>query len=186
MEDGVRPFDETTRKSLSGEVERLTKLVNDIFQLSVADVGALRYRKEVADVGQVLEDTVEMFEARIRDAGLELETRYPDGPLEALIDVNRLGQLFTNVLENSIRYTDRGGRVRVACVQKGRDIEVSIEDSAPNVPSDAMPRLFKRLYRVESSRGRQTGGAGLGLAICKRIAHALGGSITASPSGLGG
>ena len=186
VEDGVRPFDETTRKSLSGEVERLTKLVNDIFQLSVADVGALRYRKEVADVGQVLEDTVEMFEARIRDAGLELETRYPDGPLEALIDVNRLGQLFTNVLENSIRYTDRGGRVRVACVQKGRDIEVSIEDSAPNVPSDAMPRLFKRLYRVESSRGRQTGGAGLGLAICKRIAHALGGSITASPSGLGG
>ena len=100
VEDGVRPFDETTRKSLSGEVERLTKLVNDIYQLSVADVGALRYRKEVADVGQVLEDTVEMFEARIRDAGLELETRYPDGPLEALIDVNRLGQLFTNVLEN--------------------------------------------------------------------------------------
>ena len=186
VEDGVRPFDETTRKSLSGEVERLTKLVNDIYQLSVADVGALRYRKEVADVGQVLEDTVELFEARIRDAGLELETRYPEGPLEALIDVNRLGQLFTNVLENSIRYTDRGGRVRVACVQKGKDIEVSIEDSEPNVPTDAMPRLFRRLYRVESSRGRQTGGAGLGLAICKRIAHALGGSISASPSGLGG
>ncbi len=186
VEDGVRPFNETTRKSLSGEVERLTKLVNDIYQLSVADVGALRYRKEVADVGQVLEDTVELFEARIRDAGLELETRYPEGPLEALIDVNRLGQLFTNVLENSIRYTDRGGRVRVACVQNGKDIEVSIEDSAPNVPADAMPRLFRRLYRVESSRGRQTGGAGLGLAICKRIAHALGGSISASPSGLGG
>lgn len=186
VEDGVRPFDETTRKSLSGEVERLTKLVNDIYQLSVADVGALRYRKEVADVGQVLEDTVELFEARIRDAGLKLETRYPEGPLEALIDVNRLGQLFTNVLENSIRYTDRGGRVRVACVQQGKDIEVSIEDSAPNVPKDAMPRLFRRLYRVESSRGRQTGGAGLGLAICKRIAHALDGSISASPSGLGG
>ena len=186
VEDGVRAFDETTRKSLSGEVDRLTKLVNDIYQLSVADVGALRYRKEVADVGQVLEDTVDLFEARIRDAGLELETRYPEGPLEALIDVNRLGQLFTNVLENSIRYTDRGGQIRVACAQQGKDIEVSIEDSAPNVPAGAMPRLFKRLYRVESSRGRETGGAGLGLAICKRIAHALGGSISASPSGLGG
>ena len=186
VEDGVRAFDETTRKSLSGEVERLTKLVNDIYQLSVADVGALRYRKEVADVGQVLEDTVDMFEARICDAGLELETRYHQGPLEALIDVSRLGQLFTNVLENTVRYTDSGGRVRVACAQEGNDIEVSIEDSAPSVPEDALPRLFERLYRVETSRGRQTGGAGLGLAICKRIAHALGGSISVTPSSLGG
>ena len=173
-------------KSLSGEVDRLTKLVNDIYQLSVADVGALRYRKEVADVGQVLEDTVDLFEARILDAGLELETHYSPGPLEAMIDVNRLGQLFTNVLENTVRYTDRGGRVRVACTRQGKDISVSIEDSAPNVPADALPRLFERLYRVESSRGRQTGGAGLGLAICKRIAHALGGSIDASTSPLGG
>ncbi|MCZ0951127.1 MAG: ATP-binding protein [Rhodospirillaceae bacterium] len=186
VEDGVRAFDETTRKSLSCEVDRLTKLVNDIYQLSVADVGALRYRKEVADVGHVLEDTVDMFEARIRDAGLELETRYPQRPLEALIDVNRLGQLITNVLENTVRYTDRGGRVRVSCVEEGKDIAISIEDSAPSVPSDALPRLFERLYRVESSRDRQTGGAGLGLAICKRIAHALGGSISASPSSLGG
>ena len=186
VEDGVRAFDETTRKSLSGEVDRLTKLVNDIYQLSVADVGALRYRKEVADVGQVLEDTVELFEARIHDAGLELETDYARAPLEALIDVNRLGQLFTNVLENTVRYTDRGGRVRVVCERQGKDIAISIEDSAPSVPSDALPRLFERLYRVESSRGRQTGGAGLGLAICKRIAHALGGSISASPSTLGG
>ena len=186
VEDGVRAFDETTRKSLSGEVERLTKLVNDIYQLSVADVGALRYRKEVADVGQVLEDTVDMFEARICDAGLELETRYHQGPLEALIDVSRLGQLFTNVLENTVRYTDTGGRVRVVCAQEGSDIAVSIEDSAPSVPEDALPRLFERLYRVETSRGRQTGGAGLGLAICKRIAHALGGSISVTPSSLGG
>ena len=186
VEDGVRAFDETTRKSLSGEVERLTKLVHDIYQLSVADVGALRYRKEVADVGQVLEDTVDMFEARIRDAGLELETRFTRTPLEALIDVNRLGQLFTNVLENTVRYTDKGGRVRVACARQGEDIAVSIEDSAPSVPADALPRLFERLYRVESSRDRRTGGAGLGLAICKRIAHALGGSISAAPSTLGG
>ena len=186
VEDGVRAFNETTRKSLSGEVERLTKLVNDIYQLSVADVGALSYRREVADVGHVLEDTVGLFEARIRDAGLKLETRYPQGPLEALVDVNRLGQLFTNVLENSVRYTDRGGRLRVACEREGKDISVRIEDSAPAVPTKALPRLFERLYRVESSRGRSTGGAGLGLAICKRIAHALGGSISAAPSELGG
>ena len=185
-EDGVRAFDETTRKSLSGEVDRLTKLVNDIYQLSVADVGALRYRREVADVGHLLEETVDLFEARIRDAGLELETRYPTEPLQALIDVNRLGQLLTNVLENSVRYTDRGGCVRVGCARQGKDVSISIEDSAPTVPANALPRLFDRLYRVESSRGRSTGGAGLGLAICKRTAHALGGSISAAPSDLGG
>ena len=186
VEDGVRELNETTRKSLSGEVDRLTKLVNDIYQLSVADVGALRYRREVADVGHVLEETVALFEARIRDAGLHLETRYPTEPLDALIDVNRLGQLLTNVIENSVRYTDRGGRVRVACERQGNDIEICIEDSAPAVPEQALPRLFERLYRVESSRGRSTGGAGLGLAICKRIAHALGGSISVAPSQLGG
>ena len=175
VEDGVRAFDETTRKSLSGEVDRPHQALSTTYTSSPSRMWvrcAIARRSPMS--GQVLEDTVDLFEARIRDAGLELETRYPEGPLEALIDVNRLGQLFTNVLENSIRYTDRGGRVRIACVQQGIDVEVSIEDSAPSVPTDAMPRLFKRLYRVESSRGRQTGGAGLGLAICKRIAHALG------------
>ena len=186
VEDGVRELNETTRKSLSGEVERLTKLVNDIYELSVADVGALRYRKEVADVVHVVEDTVSLFESRIHDAGLELEVHYPSAPVEALIDVNRLGQLLTNVLENSVRYTDRGGRVRVACRREDKDISIRIEDSAPAVPADALPRLFERLYRVESSRGRSTGGAGLGLAICKHIAHALGGGISAVPSDLGG
>ena len=162
VEDGVRAFDEATRKSLSGEVDRLTKLVNDIYQLSVADVGALRYRKEVADVGQVLEDTVDMFEARIRDAGLEMETRYSQGPLEALIDVNRLGQLFTNVLENTVRYTDRGGRVRVACTRQGKDIVVIIEDSAPSVPADALPRLFEAALSRGEFQGPPDGRGGTG------------------------
>ncbi len=186
VEDGVRELNETTHKSLSGEVERLTKLVNDIYELSISDMGALRYRKEVADVVGVLDDTVSLFKPRLHDAGLELEVHYPSAPVEALIDVSRLGQLFTNVLENTVRYTDRGGRVRVACRRQGKDIAISIEDSAPAVPPDALPRLFERLYRVESSRGRSTGGAGLGLAICKRIAHALGGAISAAPSDLGG
>ena len=76
--------------------------------------------------------------------------------------------------------------MHVACEQQGNDIEICIEDSAPAVPEQALPRLFERLCRVESSRGRSTGGAGLGLAICKRIAHALGGSISVAPSQLGG
>ena len=186
VEDGVRAFNETTRNSLSAEVEHLTKLVNDIYELSVSDVGALRYQKEIGDVVDVLRETVELFEARVLDAGLELQVSYPSEPLNALIDDSRLSQLFTNVLENSVRYTDRGGMIRVSCVKSETIIQVNIEDSAPSVPEDGLPQLFKRLYRVESSRGRSTGGAGLGLAICENIAHAHGGDIRSTRSELGG
>ena len=185
-EDGVRTLNETTRKSLSSEVERLTDLVNDIYQLSVSDIGALRYRMEIADVADVLREIVIEFEARVSGMGLELQTVYPPEPLMALIDAGRLRQLFANVLENSVRYTDHGGKVRVSCTRQGSEILVKFEDTAPAVPTESLPKLFDRFYRVESTRSRLTGGAGLGLAICKNIAHAHGGRITAGISELGG
>ena len=186
VEDGVRELDDTTRKSLAAEVESLTKLVNDLYGLSVSDVGALRYHKDISNIVDVLRETVEHFEDRILNAGLELHVDYPSEPLNALIDDSRLDQLFTNVLENSVRYTDHGGTIRVSCARSETDIQINIEDSAPTVPKEGLPRLFERLYRVESSRGRSTGGAGLGLAICENIAQAHDGEISATRSELGG
>ena len=114
-----------------------------------------------------------------------METAW-DGAAPVFGDADRLRQMFRNLLENSARYTDRGGRVRVAARREGERVIVEFDDSAPGVPPEALPQLFERFYRVEGSRSRANGGSGLGLAICRSIAAAHGGDIAAAPSPLGG
>ncbi len=101
-------------------------------------------------------------------------------------DERRLEQLLANLLENSLRYTDSPGQVRVRAGRRDGCIMLEIADTAPSVAAEQLPRLFDRLYRVESSRSRQHGGSGLGLAICRSIVQAHGGGISAAPSDLGG
>lgn len=186
LEDGVRPLQREALASLRNEVERLTALVEDLYQLSLSDLGALAYRFEPSDLGAVLREVVEAREAALRGAGLLLELGVlpPAMPLSA--DERRLVQLFDNLLANSMRYTDRGGRVRISAARAGRDWLVHVDDTPPGVPAEALPRLFERLYRVESSRNRAAGGAGLGLAIARNIVEAHGGTIAAAASPLGG
>jgi len=103
-------------------------------------------------------------------------------------DSSRLAQVFANLLENSLRYTDAGGRLRLqaAVDADGQQLRIVIEDSAPAPREADLPRLFDRFFRGEASRDRALGGSGLGLAICKAIVQAHGGSIAAAPSPLGG
>ncbi len=101
-------------------------------------------------------------------------------------DRERLNQLFANLFENSLRYTDREGRLIIGLTRSGKNISIEFQDSAPGVREEELPRLFDRLYRVEASRSRTSGGAGLGLAICKNIVEAHGGEISAHSSPLGG
>jgi two-component system sensor histidine kinase BaeS len=97
-----------------------------------------------------------------------------------------LHQLFSNLLANSQRYTDEGGRVEVFAQQQGDKVVVEVQDTAPGVPDEALPHLFERLFRVDKSRSRALGGSGLGLSICKNIVEAHHGTITAGHSPLGG
>jgi two-component system, OmpR family, sensor histidine kinase BaeS len=85
-----------------------------------------------------------------------------------------------------LRYTNAGGRLRIVCTPAGDHVVVDLMDSAPGVDERNLPRLFERFYRVEASRNRASGGAGLGLAICRAIVDAHGGTITAKASPLGG
>jgi two-component system, OmpR family, sensor histidine kinase BaeS len=101
-------------------------------------------------------------------------------------DPDRLRQMINNLVGNSLRYTDAPGRIRIACHIAAGDAVLEISDSAPGIPEEMLPRIFERLFRVESSRNRASGGAGLGLAICKNIVEAHGGHIDASQSPLGG
>ncbi|NWA84533.1 sensor histidine kinase efflux regulator BaeS [Pseudomonas sp. D2002] len=186
IEDGVRTLTPGSMKSLQGEVSMLSKLVDDLYELSLADIGALTYRKSVCSLDHLLQASVSMFQERLNTRYLRVELDLPSQPLELFADANRLQQLFSNLLENAVRYTDLGGVIHIRASQDRAEVCLELLDSGPGVSAEQLPRLFERFYRGESSRNRSSGGAGLGLAICHSIALAHGGSLDAAHSPLGG
>ncbi|AZC96246.1 sensor histidine kinase efflux regulator BaeS [Pseudomonas chlororaphis] len=186
IEDGVRKLDRQSMQSLQSEVGMLSKLVDDLYELSLADVGALTYRKSECSLNELLQASVAMFQERCQAARLKVELKLPTQPLPLDADPKRLQQLFTNLLENALRYTDAGGLLRIRAGTEGDHLRVDFLDSGPGVEAEQLPRLFERFYRGEASRNRASGGAGLGLAICRSIALAHGGSLDADHSPLGG
>jgi two-component system sensor histidine kinase BaeS len=184
LRDGIRTWNAAAAESLSVEVTRLSALIDDLYQLSLADAGALDYRFEPVDLAQLVDERVATFALRFDAAGLTLqrETAAPRAIVQG--DRRRLTQLIDNLLTNSLRYTDRGGAVRIALC--GSPTVLRVEDSAPGVPAADLERIFEPLARAEASRNRDLGGAGLGLAIARRIAEAHGATLRASASALGG
>ena len=185
LQDGLRPLDQGALASLAHEVGQLSQLIDDLYELSLADAGALNYHMHAVDLSEVAAQAVEAVRERFGRRGLTLDSQLEPG-LVIQGDERRLSQLLANVLENSLRYTDAPGRVRVRVCRVGPGLMLEVADSAPGVSEDQLPRLFDRLYRVEASRSREHGGAGLGLAICRHIAQAHGAGISALASDLGG
>ncbi|MNS36087.1 Signal transduction histidine-protein kinase BaeS [compost metagenome] len=185
LQDGVRQPTAASLGSLQAEVSTLTKLVDDLHQLSLSDLGALAYRKSQVDCVHLLQIAVASFRERFHAKGLDIVTQLPEqAPLFG--DPDRLNQLFNNLLENSLRYTDAGGKLEIgAQTQPGR-LLIYWQDSAPGVNDDQLARIFERFYRTEGSRNRASGGSGLGLSICQNIVEAHNGSIYAQHSPLGG
>ncbi len=185
MQDGVRKLTPEAIASLQSEVGVLSKLVDDLHQLSLSDEGALAYRKQATDLVQLLEVAAGSFNERYRSHGLTLTLQMPDeAPFFG--DPDRLMQLFTNLLENSLRYTDAPGQVEVRLTYEAPWWQMSFADSAPGVDAQQQAKIFERFFRTEGSRNRASGGSGLGLAICKNIVDAHGGHIAAEHSDLGG
>jgi two-component system sensor histidine kinase BaeS len=166
-------------------VAQLTHLINDLHDLALADGGNLRYQFHRDDLADLLVEVVDSYHNSFSQQSISVETRIPS---HAIIDMDpvRIRQLLDNLLQNSLKYTSSGGTLSLSLTHPGDHWELLLEDSAPGVPDEALPRLFDHLYRVESSRNRRTGGTGLGLAICQRIVEAHGGSMDAEHSPLGG
>jgi len=186
IQDGIRPLAPASVTALHQEVGQLGKLVDDLHDLSLTDVGALAYRRAPIDLALVLETSLAGMRGRLQGAGIALEARISAGPLRVLGDEQRLQQLFANLLENSLRYTDAGGVLRVVAEREAGWLRIVFDDSAPGVEADKLSRLFERFYRTEASRNRASGGSGLGLSICHNIVEAHGGRIEAAASPLGG
>ncbi|MBF5006465.1 sensor histidine kinase efflux regulator BaeS [Diaphorobacter sp. NR2-3-3-1] len=186
MEDGVRPLTRESIKSLQAEVATLNKLVSDLYDLSLAEAGAMTFQHTPLDLVELLRAAVPAYEQRLADAGIALDVQYHASELVVRGDARRLKQLICNLLENALRYTDRGGVVAISAESRMDQAVLSLSDSAPGVDDEHLTRIFDRFYRVEGSRSRASGGAGLGLAICSRIIEAHDGGIEARHSPLGG
>ncbi|KIM00173.1 Sensory histidine kinase BaeS [Paramagnetospirillum magnetotacticum MS-1] len=187
IQDGVFTADARRLEVLHHEVMGMTRLVEDLFLLARSDIGQLECRSDPIDILDVLDGVIHAFRGRYAEAGLGLEA--PDDSAGGLVisgDAVRLRQVFSNLLENSLRYTDPGGRLVISHRGQGAGVLFHFDDTAPGVSEDNMAHLFDRFFRVDVSRSRESGGSGLGLALSRTLIEAHGGTIEAMPSPLGG
>jgi two-component system sensor histidine kinase BaeS len=169
------------------EALRLGKLVDDLYQLSLADSQDIALRKDPVKPWRILKETLESFRTQLAQRGIAIELDLEEDENTTIAgDAERLTQLFSNILENTLRYVDFPGTLRIRGNHTENLLTIYFEDSGPGVPRESLGRLFDRLYRVDRSRSRALGGSGLGLAICRQIVEGHGGRISADNSRSGG
>jgi two-component system, OmpR family, sensor histidine kinase BaeS len=185
VQDGVRPLTQASMASIAQEVHRLARLVEDLRLLTLSDLGALTYRKEPLLLAEVIDDALAAGRAAIEDKALTVTTQL-DAALVVDADADRLAQVFANLLQNTLRYSQSPARLAITLAAEAGEACIDWEDSSPGVGDADLPRLTDRLYRVDDSRSSSSGGSGLGLAIVQAIVHAHGGRMQASHGALGG
>ena len=187
LQDGVRDPSPRNLASLHAEVQRISKLVEDLHLLSLADSDRIFLNKQTIQPGSVLASVVESYQTRLAERRIEVELRLDEiGEIRIQGDADRLGQVFTNILENACRYVGSPGLLKISGQREDRYMTLRFLDSGPGVPDKALPHLFDRLYRVDDSRSRDSGGSGLGLAICRHFVENHDGEIWAEHSPMGG
>jgi signal transduction histidine kinase len=176
--DGMYPADEARLNSIIEETQVLSRLVDDLRTLSMAESGALQLKREPTDLPALIRETAAAFGSQADEAGVKIETWLPENELSFEIDPERIRQVLTNLITNALRYTPRGKRIRVGLTEAAEGVErgaiVSVEDRGPGISSADLPHVFDRFYKSADSRGM-----GLGLSIAKYIVEAHGGGIKA-------
>ncbi|ACN17347.1 signal transduction histidine kinase [Desulforapulum autotrophicum HRM2] len=187
LQDGIRLMTPEFLNSLHTDVLGLKKLVNDLHLISLADSDNLALFLKPIRLLDTLDLTLETFLIQMEKQNIEIQRDWTgDTNIEVKGDAVLLKRVFSNLLENTLKYTDSPGRLCISHGVKKDRVVLIFEDSAPGVPNDSLVSIFRRLYRVEQSRNRSLGGSGLGLSICKQVIGLHQGSIDAHPSPLGG
>lgn len=187
LQDGVRSLNSKALESLHHEVSHINTIVRDLYDLSLADSGTLTFVMASVDPVAELLKTISLFQIRFDREQIQVEKNLSETQGYFMTgDEARLSQMYSNIFENVLRYTQKPGVLSLDARIMDGNLLLSFEDSGPGVPDGSLSRLFDRLYRVDPSRSRESGGCGLGLSICKSITEALGGSIRAAHSSLGG
>ena len=172
--DQVYPADAHHLAPILEETRVLSRLVDDLRTLSMAEAGALALHREPTDINELVADSVASLRTQADSAGIALITDAAAALPQADIDPVRLREVLSNLLSNALRYTPRGGSIRVRASASDGRLSVSVRDSGPGIAADALPHVFDRFYKSAESRG-----AGLGLAIAKGLVVAHGGEIEA-------
>ena len=196
IQDGIRSATPENIALMLRQVLSLNKLIDELYLLARSDLGELPYHFQNINLRDLVLEEAANFSEKFKKAQLTLDLQIGDDSVWLNADPDRLRQVLINLLENSIRYTHAGGLVRLrikvgdAVQSKGKTYENSvhifIEDSAPGLTQSELAHLGERFYRAEASRNRDQGGAGLGLAMCKKIIQAHHGQLSFTYSDLGG
>lgn len=173
---------------LHEKISELDLLINDIYQLSSIESQALSLSLEKTDICHWYQNQQKEWQHLIQsnDLHVTITNEVSDQPRYVAIDGMRFKQVLLNIISNSIKYTDKPGELKIALQQVRNKVQITISDSAPGVDKSALPKLFDRFYRTDSSRSRDSGGSGLGLSIAQGIVTLHNGSIRAQQSPLGG
>lgn len=159
-------------------IDRLTRLINDLLDVSRIEAGRVRLQRDWVDLPEVARNVLGSLEPRARQKGIEIRTRFPAAPCTALADADRLIQVFTNLIHNAIRFTERG-HIEVIIADREAEIECTIADTGVGIPAEAQPRLFRKFEQFHRREGAGERGTGLGLSIAKSLVEMHGGRIWA-------
>ena len=172
--DHSREFLEIIRKNAA----RMSRLTEDLLTLARVESGEQRFDVQPASSGELLQEAEESFREVARAQGVELKVE-DRAQTEVSADREAVHQVFSNLIENALKYGSSGGSVVLGARLSARGVEFYVQDFGTGIPSEHLPRLFERFYRVDKARSRESGGTGLGLAIAKHIVLAHGGAIGA-------
>jgi two-component system OmpR family sensor kinase/two-component system sensor histidine kinase BaeS len=173
--DGVHPADEAHLAAILDETKVLSRLVEDLRTLSLAESGALALHREAIDVGAIVQETVDSFGLQAEPAGVSLTAPVPSALPEVEADPVRAREILSNLIANALRYTPHGGRVVVEARAEDHGVAIEVRDTGAGIAPDRLGLIFDRFYKSPESRG-----AGLGLAIAKQLVEAHGGQIVAT------
>ena len=187
INDGVVSDEETVKRymrSTQTEVENLNQLINDLFELAQLDAGLLDLRIETSSVQDLISDTLESMSAQVRAQKLTLSGKVDEELSPVDIDPQRVQRVLYNLVQNALRHTPPDGTISIQARDVGEEVQVEVKDTGEGIPECELSHIFQRSYRVDPSRARGSGGAGLGLSIVLGIVEAHGGRIWVE-SGLG-
>jgi len=164
--------------------DRLGRLIDQLFELSVLDASEARLESEPFPVAELVQDVVQKFEEQARAQGVTLSASSGESQPVALADIGQVERALSNLIENALRHTPAGGEVRVSARRDGAAVRIEVRDTGDGIDPADHERVFERFYRVEG--GRSGDGTGLGLAIVRRVVELHGGAVhVASERGQG-
>ena len=175
---------EESRAMIERQVQQMVRLVDDLLDLSRISRGKIDLRTEQVDLATILTSAVETSRPLIEQSGHELELALPQEPIPLVADPTRMAQVFSNLLNNAAKYTERGGHIWLSAQRVDGCVTVRVRDSGVGIPPEMLPRIFEMFTQVDHSLERAQGGLGIGLTLVKRLVEMHGGSIEAHSEGL--